>query len=77
MREFFFIFNIQMLQMRTKVSEVKLLLCVLLFAASLVCAYYAVYVKAGASGSMGFVFISIAPGRFSVLLFKNAKQKAN
>jgi len=77
MREFFFIFNIQMLQMRTKVSEVKLLLCVLLFAASLICAYYAVYVKAGASGSMGFVFISIALCRFSVLLFKNAKQKAN
>ena len=63
--------------MRTKVSEIKLLLTVLLFVASLVCAYYAVYVRAGPSGIMGYVFISIAPGRFSVLLYKKARQKVN
>jgi hypothetical protein len=63
--------------MRNKFSEGKLVLSAAIFAASLACAYYGIFVKPAGTGngSFGFIILALALGRFSVLLFKSAGQK--
>lgn len=60
--------------MKTKFSEIKLLLSFVLFIAALGCMLYNVFYNSATNTKMFFVVVSLALARISVVMLKQAKQ---
>jgi hypothetical protein len=63
--------------MQVKISERKLLLALIVFIIALGLMFYNVFYNSLTNTKMFYVILSIALGRFSVLLLKKSKTRAN
>ena len=63
--------------MRVKISEMKLILAFILFIIALGLMFYNVFYNSLTNTKMFYVILSIALGRFSVLLLKKSKTRVN